>query len=146
MSYYDTGYDYGGYPVFVGTGFDEAWYMGLPPLSYVHQFGAIRERGRIEISSRDLIGHAIVYKGMDWGMTYALRKGFLDASMLGYTVGGRVYGSFAMGMRQVIVGGVATAVRKVSPWAVAYAAGAGLIHGIHSWIDDSIMDWHIELY
>ena len=125
--YYDTGYEYGGYPVYVGTGFDEAPYTGLPPLSYVHQYSAITERGRIEISTRDIIGHALVYQMMNWGMTYAMRKGFLDAGLMGYVHAGRIYGSFQMAMRRVITVGSTQIIRSVTPGVLASAAlvGAG---------------------
>ncbi len=134
MSFYDTGYEYGGYPVFVGTGFDEAWYYGFPPLSYVHQYDAISERDRIEISSRDVIGHAIAYKAMDWGMTYALRKGFLDAALMGYAFQGRLYGSFHLAMRRVLWGGVAHGARVAAPY-----AGAGLLTIAGAYLVDSFM-------
>lgn len=120
--YYDTGYEYGGYPVYVGTGFDEAPYAGLPPLSYVHQYRAITERGRIEVSARDVIGHALVYQAMNWGMTYALRKGFLDVGLMGYIHGGRIYGSMHMAMRRVMFTGAGTIVRTISPGILASAA------------------------
>lgn len=136
MSYYDTGYDYGGYPVYVGTGFDEAWYMGFPPLSYVHQYGAITERDRIEISSRDLIGHAVVYQGMNWGATYALRKGFLDASLMGYMHAGRLYGNMSMAMRMTARAGAYQFARNI-----ASPVGAGLLTVAGAYLLDSFYDW-----
>ncbi len=130
MSYYDTGYEYGGYPVYVGTGFDEAFYEGFPPLSYVAQYHSITERDRIEISSMDIIGHFLVYKMMDIGATYALRKGFLDASLFGYMYRGRLYGSMSIATRQQISRGVVLGTVNMARWlwSARYAFGrAGLI-------------------
>lgn len=116
MSYYDTGYEYGGYPVYVGTGYDEAFYEGFPPLSYVAQYHSVTERGRIEISSMDIIGHFLVYKMMDIGATYALRKGFLDAALFGYMYKGQLYGSMSMAARQQIGRGAVVGTINMARW------------------------------
>ncbi len=136
MSYYDSGYAYGGYPVFVGTGFDESWYMGFPPLSYVHQYDAISERGRIELSSRDVIGHVALYQSMNWGATYALRKGFLDATLMGYMHGGRLYGNMSMAMRMTMRAGMFQIARKALPGAIAAAAVVGVGMYLHDLYHD----------
>lgn len=132
MSYYDSGYDYGGYPVYVGTGFDEGFYEGFPPLSYVAQYHSITERDRIEISSMDIIGHFLVYKMMDIGATYALRKGFLDAALFGYMYKGRLYGSMSMATRQQIGRGAVVGTLNVGRflWSARYAFASGAVFNL----------------
>lgn len=78
--FYDTGYDYAGFDIYVGHGFDTPWYRDLP---FIAQADLIRDlqKGRINLSAKSTFTHGAVVTGATLGAHWATTKGLLDPAL-----------------------------------------------------------------
>lgn len=107
MGYFYSGYDFAGIPIYVGTGVEDDWDAGdVPVLSVGDMFYTASSEGRIEISSRDVLIHGATWMALEKGAAFALRKGFLDATLFGSRYGPLVIRTARMGMNRMLMGAV----------------------------------------
>ena len=78
--YYDTGYDYAGYDIYVGQGTSDPLYLDLPFFAQA-QFIRDLHEGRINLSARGTVIHGGTALMSGMGMHYLASKGFLDARL-----------------------------------------------------------------
>lgn len=78
--FYDTGYDYAGFDIYVGTGKGDPIYRDLP---FIAQYDLIQDlkKGRVNLSAKSTLVHGASYGSMVYGAHYMSTKGFLEPAL-----------------------------------------------------------------
>jgi hypothetical protein len=137
--FYDTGYDYAGFDVYVGTGAGDSVWRDLP---FIAQADFIRDlqQGRINLSAKSALVHAGTLGSSTLGAHYLSTKGFLDPAL--FNLRRAQYGIRTMQAQAMMhsMRGVGIGLSRLAPTAGWLGAGLGAAYGVVVGLEYLIQD------